>query len=301
MAEEKLGRFGHHPNPADDFCVEVDIIEGLAFDVVHGIWGDPHGIRGRISRAMEFVVGGDQIAIAAKNSLRLIETAIVRPVPSTVALTPDEVDRVAMGVAVQMAEDRIDERGFHFEDYAHVAEILRSDDYSITRAALGNNLNMIIAALDRAALTPSAQYRAGEIAGMERAAQIVEGPEGSLRRRLSGPSTRYAAEISAAIAALPEAAPSDDEWHSIATAPKDGTKIWAAFRADIFPTMRPGRSDLASWNGRQLPIVHPGIGGDGFDMGWTVAAPVGAMGFPDEWIAGWRPLPAPPHVAGDAP
>ena len=27
--KERLGRFGHHPDPATDFAVEVDAIEGL--------------------------------------------------------------------------------------------------------------------------------------------------------------------------------------------------------------------------------------------------------------------------------
>lgn len=32
---------------------------------------------------------------------------------------------------------------------------------------------------------------------------------------------------------------------------------------------------------------------DGFDIGWSFAAPVGHGGFPDEWIVGWMPLPPP--------
>ena len=90
----------------------------------------------------------------------------------------------------------------------------------------------------------------------------------------------------------------EDEWQDISTAPKDGTTIWAVFHADIYPRIRPQREDLEPWNGKQVPLRHPGIceGSDGkpFDMGWNVAAPVGQGGFPDEWIAGWRSTPEPP-------
>lgn len=81
------------------------------------------------------------------------------------------------------------------------------------------------------------------------------------------------------------------DWLPIETAPKDGTIIWAALRRDL---SRDGREDLARWNGVQVPLRHPGLASDGFDMGWNVAAPVGAGGFPDRWIAGWMPLPTPP-------
>lgn len=89
-----------------------------------------------------------------------------------------------------------------------------------------------------------------------------------------------------------------DQWRDVATAPKDGTIIWALFRRDIFPGLRPYRDDLRPWNGVQVPLRHPGIypdrDGEPFDMGWNIAAPVGNGGFPDEWIVGWMPLPAPP-------
>lgn len=83
-------------------------------------------------------------------------------------------------------------------------------------------------------------------------------------------------------------------WRDISTAPKDGTIIWAKLRDDIYPSLRPEREDLERWNGAQVPMRHPGLADDGFDIGWSVAAPVGHGGFPDEWVAGWMPLPSPP-------
>ena len=82
----------------------------------------------------------------------------------------------------------------------------------------------------------------------------------------------------------------------ISEAKKDGTIIWAKMRDDIYPVLQPEREDLARWNGVQVPLRHPGLAEDGFDIGWSIAAPVGNGGFPDEWIEGWRRLPPPPST-----
>lgn len=66
-----LGRFGHHPDPADDFCVEVDAIDGLAAEVKVGLQARDTLLR-RIDRAMSFRVGGDEYACRAKDRLREI-------------------------------------------------------------------------------------------------------------------------------------------------------------------------------------------------------------------------------------
>lgn len=70
-----LGRFGHHPDPAIDLCVEIDAIEGLAADVKAGL--EPKKIlEDRIFNAMTFRVGGIERAVAAKGRLRELERAI---------------------------------------------------------------------------------------------------------------------------------------------------------------------------------------------------------------------------------
>lgn len=88
--------------------------------------------------------------------------------------------------------------------------------------------------------------------------------------------------------------PEAGAWLPISEARKDRTVIWAALHSAIYPTIEPERPDLAIWNGLQLPMRHPGLCEDGFDIGWGIAAPVGHGGFPDHWIAGWQPLPPPP-------
>lgn len=87
------------------------------------------------------------------------------------------------------------------------------------------------------------------------------------------------------------------DWQPIETARKDGTPIWAALHNDIYPRVQPGRNDLEVWNGTQIPLRHPGVyehDGETWDHGWNVAAPVGHGGIPDDWIAGWMPLPEGP-------
>lgn len=72
-----LGRFNHHPDPAIDFCVEVEELQGMAYNRKVGFDPEPD-LDQRIFNAMGFRVGGDQGAIAAKQLLREIDREVSR-------------------------------------------------------------------------------------------------------------------------------------------------------------------------------------------------------------------------------
>jgi hypothetical protein len=76
----RLGRFGHHVNPASDFCIEVETIEGHLHDAQRDFSGKriDEVFLCRIDAAMDFVVGGDPIAVAAKATLRQIHEDVNR-------------------------------------------------------------------------------------------------------------------------------------------------------------------------------------------------------------------------------
>lgn len=67
--------FGHHPEPATDFCMEVEAIENEITGRAAGL-PPQFNLRERIARAMAFKVGGAPKAIAAKRDLRMIEAAV---------------------------------------------------------------------------------------------------------------------------------------------------------------------------------------------------------------------------------
>lgn len=71
--EDALARFGHHPDPATDFCIEVTELECIVTDKELGLRDDEEIPLSRIARAMSFRVGGDEIAVGAKQHLREIE------------------------------------------------------------------------------------------------------------------------------------------------------------------------------------------------------------------------------------
>lgn len=74
--ELTLGPFNHHPDPAIDFCIEVEVIEAEWLNIRHGFTnGTPprSEIVERLTKAMRFRVGGDQCAVNAKTMLRKIE------------------------------------------------------------------------------------------------------------------------------------------------------------------------------------------------------------------------------------
>lgn len=67
-----LARFGHHPNPAIDFTVEVESLESIFADRALGLRQElTHDqLQQRVMRALDFRVGGDEAAVAAKSQLR---------------------------------------------------------------------------------------------------------------------------------------------------------------------------------------------------------------------------------------
>lgn len=77
-AVAQLGRFGHHSDPASDFCIEVESIEGYQHDAERGFGGKTIDVAfyERICTAMDFVVGGDPRAVSAKAALRDIQADV---------------------------------------------------------------------------------------------------------------------------------------------------------------------------------------------------------------------------------
>jgi hypothetical protein len=72
MESEQLGRFGHHPVPADDFLVEVECLIGMSENRRLGVDPEPD-LEARLRKAMEFRVGGVPECVAGKDQLRMIE------------------------------------------------------------------------------------------------------------------------------------------------------------------------------------------------------------------------------------
>ncbi len=95
--------FGHHPDPAIDFTCEVDCIEAEIVDRAAGL-AATMDLAARIDRAMQFTVGGNTQAIAAKHDLRKIEAAFKAGVPAGVAPTvPTEREQTLAGLLKRCA------------------------------------------------------------------------------------------------------------------------------------------------------------------------------------------------------
>lgn len=81
------------------------------------------------------------------------------------------------------------------------------------------------------------------------------------------------------------------EWRDMGNAPRDRSACLLLFKrriaADQDATIR--------WAGLMFVGRHEGFTPSGLDLGWGFAAPIGMGGFPDEWLAGWQPLPSPPE------
>jgi hypothetical protein len=72
VAKPALAQFGHHPDPAIDFTVEVESLQSIMTDRALGLrpeWTEIR-LRERVGRALQFRVGGDEAAVQAKAQLR---------------------------------------------------------------------------------------------------------------------------------------------------------------------------------------------------------------------------------------
>lgn len=74
----KIGMFGNHPDPETDFCVEVDVIEGLNADRKAGL-EDWQTVEDRISDAMDFPIRAStsERCVKARDRLREIRKELV--------------------------------------------------------------------------------------------------------------------------------------------------------------------------------------------------------------------------------
>lgn len=80
-------------------------------------------------------------------------------------------------------------------------------------------------------------------------------------------------------------------WMPMSEAPRDGTVILGRTRSDMVEDANMPQWSPHRWNDRYIPMKHEGSTPSGYDMGWSVALPVGHGGLPDDWFIGWRPLP----------
>lgn len=82
--EERLARFGHHPDPVIDFCVEVEAFEGILFDIEHEIQTITPELLSRMDKAMAFHPFLNPGAINAKGILRELDRKLTSLIPALV-------------------------------------------------------------------------------------------------------------------------------------------------------------------------------------------------------------------------
>lgn len=94
---EGLGRFGHHPNPAIDFCIEVETLESRLHQAEHGL-SKPRSVPETIAavlhdiqKALNFRVGGDEGAVSAKHLLRSLEDKAKSLILTDTANAPERI------------------------------------------------------------------------------------------------------------------------------------------------------------------------------------------------------------------
>lgn len=124
---EKLGRFGHHPLHADDFCVEVEALLGMEADVRAGL-AEMTDLRSRVEKALSFRVGGDEFAVAAMASLRDLADRIVGPDPRDAEIARLTAERDAARAKLQAAYDTLVE--INPSNYVH-EDVCRQNDAAV--------------------------------------------------------------------------------------------------------------------------------------------------------------------------
>jgi hypothetical protein len=105
MTVETLGRFGHHPDPAIDFELEVQDLEDEVYNFAVGFQPLPRDeLNSRIDRAMNFRVGGDPSCIKAKDALRRL---VRRSAPARVSgpMDPEILERCCRALCDRWGED----------------------------------------------------------------------------------------------------------------------------------------------------------------------------------------------------
>lgn len=96
LSDDKAGlmRFGHHPDPAIDFCIEVESLEARLSDAKHHyakMGEEPETVAfvlDRIQSALSFKVGADDGAVKSKQALRDLETKAIAWLQPTTSAEP---------------------------------------------------------------------------------------------------------------------------------------------------------------------------------------------------------------------
>lgn len=129
---ERLGRFGHHPEPAIDFCVEVESLESIVHDKEIGLRSDEPLPVERYHKALDFRVGGDEQAVNAKHALRQLAPridALSTPSPEKAEIERKARELCAANFASKGSEGEfgsVDDCWFAFVGEARAAHALNT-------------------------------------------------------------------------------------------------------------------------------------------------------------------------------
>lgn len=125
--EEKLSRFGHHPDPVTDYGVEVEWLEGAVLEMENGVRStmiERSEVMERASRVSDFRVGGTveglKIRTQLNGILRRLESLPPRSTktdtPNSRTFVPDALERIA-----SIYRDR---NGTYGDNYLHAGKVL---------------------------------------------------------------------------------------------------------------------------------------------------------------------------------